>query len=113
MSLDLSRIRGDFPHLNITPNRRDRGATAYRIQLPVFPVGREFAWAELLLPRGFPEHATAKIVLTPDERILPLLLAVQEKFLEPCLNSELDGDFSNEPLNYWMIEVGRARSRRD
>lgn len=124
------------------PKSRDRGATAYRIQLPVFPSGREFAWAELLLPKGFPEHATAKIMLSPDavlriphveetgvlciegdpgpgqnysaeDRIHLLLLAFQEKFLDPWLDGKLDGDFLKEPLNYWLIAVGSARSSRD
>lgn len=140
--MDLFRIREDFCHLIPDPMSRDRGATAYRLRLPAFPRGREFAWAELLLPRGFPEHEVAKIMLSPDavlriphadeagalcidgdpgpgrgysseDRILLLLLAYQEQFLEPWLAGKLDGDFSKEPLNYWLIEVGRARSSRD
>lgn len=142
MGLDLSRLQEEFLYLNITPNSRDRGATAYRLQLPTFPRGREFAWAELLLPRGFPEHAVAKIMLSPDavlriphveetgslciegdpgpgrgnsaeERIRLILLAYKEKFLEPWMAGMLDGDFQEEPLNYWLIKVERARSLRD
>ena len=142
MSLDLIRLQADFPCLIPEPQRRDRGATAYRLQSPTFPWGREFAWAELVLPRGFPEHTEARIVLSPDavlriphveddgalciegdpgpgrgcsteDRIALLLLAYQEKFLEPWLTGKLDGDFLEEPLNYWRIQVGRARSPRD
>jgi hypothetical protein len=142
MSIDLSRLQENFPHLIPEPKSRDRGATAYRLELPTFPFGREFAWAELLLPRGFPEHEAARIMLSPDavlriphvedsgalcidgdpgpgqgysveDRILLLLLAYQEQFLQPWLAGKLDGDFSKEPLNYWLIKVGRARSPRD
>lgn len=142
MSLDLLQLGVEFPQLITDPKSRDRGATAFRLQLPVFPRGREFAWAELLLPRGFPEHASAKIILSPDavlriphvedtgalcidgdpgpargcsadDRVRHLLIAYQEKFLEPWLSGKLDWDFEKEPLNYWLIKVGRARSPRD
>jgi molybdopterin/thiamine biosynthesis adenylyltransferase len=142
MSLHLPRLQREFTNLNIIPLSRDRGATAYRLELPEFRRGREFAWAELLIPRGFPEHAIAKIMLSPDaplriphveesgalciegdpgpgsglsadDRIRHLLVAFQEKFLEPWLTGKLDDDFQKEPLNYWLIEVERARSRRD
>lgn len=142
MGLDLARLQEEFPYLITTPNCRDRGATAYRLQLPVFQRGREFAWAELLLPRGFPEYATAKIMLSPDavlriphveesgflciddepgpgrgcsaeERIRLLLFAYQENFLDPWVAGKLDNDFQKEPLNYWLIKVERARSPRD
>lgn len=142
MGLDISRLQEEFHYLNTTPSSRNRGATAYRLQLPEFRRGRKFAWAELLLPRGFPEHATARIMLSPDavlriphveetgalcidgdpgpgrgssaeDRIRLLLLAYQEKFLEPWLAGKLDGDFEKEPLNYWLIEIERARSPHD
>jgi len=37
----------------------------------------------------------------------------RRKFLDPWLAGKLDGDFSTEPLNYWYIEVAKARSRAD
>lgn len=142
MSLDVTRLRGDFPDLLPEPLNRARGATAYRLKLPSFPWGRDFAWAELVLPRGFPDRAVAKIMLSPDavlriphvedsgalciegdpgpgfgysanDRALLLLLAYQEKFLGPWLAGDLDGDFSTEPLNYWFIKVAQARSHAD
>lgn len=142
MSLDLSSLQEDFPCLNLTPNSRERGATAYRLELPTFPQGREFSWAELLLSRGFPEHAIARIILSPDavlriphveengalcidgdpgpgrgcsaeERIHHLLSAYHDKFLEPWLTGALDDEFAKEPMNYWQIKVARARSTRD
>jgi len=142
VSLDLSSIQKDFPCLILNPKKRERGATAYRLQLPELPWGREFAWAELLLPRGFPEHETASIILSPDavlrvphveitgalciegdpgpgqghtaeERIHLLLLAYHDQFLQPWLAGKLDEDFSKESLNYWTIAVSQKRSNRD
>lgn len=142
MCLDLFSLQTDFPDLTIIPENREKGATAYRLRLPAFSHGREFAWAELLLPRGFPEHASAKIILSQDavlriphvdqagalciegdpgpeygcsaeDRVLLLLNAYQEQFLIPWLNGKLDGHFSDESLNYWQIKVSRARSARD
>lgn len=142
MSFDPFRLQEDFPDLIPEPVTRSDGATAYRLRLPGLPSGREFAWAELLLPKDFPEHASAKIMLSPDavlriphieesgalciggdpgpgqgysteDRLFLLLLAFQKQFLEPWLTGELDGDFSKEPLNYWWIQIGRVSSSRD
>ena len=142
MSLDVSRLQHNFPDLLPEPLSRSRGATAYRLKLPAFPWGRDFAWAELVLPRGFPDRAVAKIMLSPDalfriphvedsgslciegdpgpgcgysanDRAQLLLLAYQEKFLEPWLAGKLDGDFSAEPLNYWYMKVAKTRSHAD
>lgn len=142
MSFDVTLLRNDFPDLLPEPLSRARGAIAYRLKLPSFPWGRDFAWAELLLPNGFPDRAVAKIMLSPDallriphvedsgtlciegdpgpesgysanDRALLLLIAYQEKFMEPWLAGNLDGDFSEEPLNYWFIEVAKARSHAD
>ncbi|WP_284187438.1 ThiF family adenylyltransferase [Zoogloea oryzae] len=142
MGLDLHRVHQDFPDLDQTPLSRGGGATAYRLQLPPFKSGREFEWAELRLPKGFPQHQRAQIVLSPDavlriphldsagvlctqgdpgpaqghsseERILLLLQAYQEQFLEPWLMGALDDHFAGEALNYWFIKVARTRSHRD
>lgn len=48
-----------------------------------------------------------------NDRALMLLLAYQEKFLDPWLAGTLDSDFSTEPLNYWHIAVAKARSLRN
>ncbi len=142
MGLDLSRLEKEFDWLNTAPNSRDQGATGYRIRLPEFPAGREFAWAELLLPRGFPDQATARIMLSQDavlhiphvedsgaicidgdpgpgrgysaeDRIRLLLFAYKERFLDPWLSGQMDADFEEEPLNYWLIKVERHRSTHD
>ena len=74
MSLNVSSLRNNFPDLLPEPLSRARGATAYRLKLPQFPWGRDFAWAELVLPHGFPDRAVAKIMLSPDAvlRVLSL-----------------------------------------
>ena len=142
MGFDLQRVQEDFPDLVPASLSRDGGATGYRLRLPSFKPGREFAWAELRLPRGFPLHERAQIVLSPDavlrvphldkagvlcstgdpgpaqghspeDRILLLLQAYQEQFLEPWLTGALDEHFTDEALNYWLIEVARARSSGD
>lgn len=48
-----------------------------------------------------------------NDRALLLLLAYQEKFLEPWLAGAWTAIFSTEPLNYWYIEVAKARSHAD
>lgn len=142
MGLDLLRIQESFPDLLPTPLCREGGATAYRLRLPPFKPGREFDWAELCLPKGFPHHERAKIILSPDavlrlphldkagilctegdpgpvqghsaeDRILLLLQAYLEQFLEPWLTGTLDDHFAGEALDYWLIKVARARSGSD
>lgn len=142
VSLDLLLVQQHFPDLLLPALNRDGGVTAYRLRLPTFPSGREFGWAELRLPKGFPDYASAEITLSPDavlriphldgagalciegdpgpssghspeDRILLLLKAYQEQFLLPWLTGALDGDFAAEALNYWVIEVARARSHSD
>lgn len=142
VNLDLPLVQKHFPDLLLPALGRDGGATAYRLRLPAFPPGREFGWAELRLPKGFPDNARAQITLSPDavllvphldqagvlctegdpgpgqgyspeERILLLLRAYHEQLLKPWLTGALDGDFEAEALNYWVIEVARARSYSD
>ncbi|WP_431700399.1 HesA/MoeB/ThiF family protein [Pseudomonas sp. BR20] len=142
MGLDLTFLREQFPALQPVAVSREAGATAYQLSLPSLPQERAFKWVELRLPRGFPEHGRAFIQLSPDailhvphldgagvlciggepgpglgysaeERILLLLHSYLEQFLRPWLNGDLDEDFGAEALNYWAIEVARARSNTD
>lgn len=142
MGLDLTLLREQFPALQPSAVSRESGVMAYQLELPPLPQGREFKWAELRVPKGFPEHGKAFIQLSPDavlrlphldnagvlcidgdpgpgpgysaeDRILLLLHAYLEQFLKPWLNGDLDGDFETEALNYWAIEVVRARSDTD
>lgn len=142
MGLDLTYLRERFPGLHPAAISRESGTTAYQLLLPPFPDGREFKWAELRVSKGFPDNGKAFIQLSPDavlrvphldsagvlciagdpgpgrgysedERILFLLHTYLEEFLKPWLTGELDGDFEDEALNYWAIEVTRARSDTD
>jgi hypothetical protein len=141
MKLDIEQLKSVFPDLIPTPITHDRGEIAYRLRLPVFTEGREFEWAELRLPNGFPEEDKASIHLSPDailriphvealgklclgsdpgpgsgspeNRILWLLWDYQETFLVPWLQGDLDGDFVKEPLNYWDIHVRRHKRQHD
>lgn len=139
MGLDLTFLCERFPALQPSAVSRERGVTGYQLQLPHTLQERAFKWAELRVPKGFPEHGKAFVQLSPDavlnvphldsagvlcvqgdpgpglgytpeERILFLLHAYLEQFLKPWLNGDLDGDFETEALNYWAIEVARARS---
>lgn len=142
MGLDLTYLRNQFPDLQPISLSREGGVTAYQLQLPPIPQGREFEWAELRLPKDFPGRAKAFIQLSADavlriphldskgvlctdgdpgpglgysaeERIIFLLYDYLEKFLKPWLNGDLDDDFELEALNYWVIEVAKARSDTD
>lgn len=142
MNLDLLILQNRFPDLQSTPLSREKGATAYQLRLPEFQEGRGFEWAELRLPKGFPDHAKAFIQLSSDavlrvphvdktgvlctredpgpclgysieDRILILLHGYQEEFLKPWLAGSLDNHFEDEALNYWAIEVARTRSNSD
>lgn len=139
MGLDLTFLCSRFPALQPSPISREPGVTCYQLLLPHLPQERAFKWAELRVPKGFPEHGNAFVQLSPDavlnvphldgagvlcvkgdpgfgpgytaeERILLLLHAYLEQFLKPWVNGDLDGDFEAEVLNYWAIEVMRARS---
>lgn len=139
MSLDFSYIQAKFADL-ILPGRTMAGGTmAYPLRLRALPSGREFSWAEIRIPRGFPGQAKANITLSPDavlriphidrdgnlcndsepgpglgyspeDRILSLLHGFQSQFLDPWLRGELDSHFEKEALNYWIIEVARHRA---
>lgn len=135
----MSALGAEFPELLLESRRVDVSGTAYRLALSTFPEGRGFAAVELLLPKGFPDDASARIRLsgdavlrvphveangllcidgdpgpgrglTPQERVQLLLHAYYEKFLAPWMSGELDMDFSKESQNYWAIAVARARS---
>nr|WP_275255684.1 ThiF family adenylyltransferase [Pseudomonas aeruginosa] len=137
--MELSYIQEQFADL-ILPGRTMAGGTmAYRLRLPDFPLGREFSWAEIRIPRGFPDKAKAYITVSqdavlriphidrdgdlcndsepgpglgysPEDRILSLLYGFRSQFLTPWLSGELDNHFEAEALNYWVIEVARHRA---
>ncbi|MGL4318439.1 MAG: ThiF family adenylyltransferase [Pseudomonas sp.] len=142
MYLDTLQIQQQFPDFIPYPLTKSGGDTAYRLKLPEFLPSRGFHWAELCLPKGFPDHARAAIRLSddallrvphvegnhtlclkdgdpgpasgmsPEDRVINLLWAFQEDFLKPWQAGLLDGDFETEALNYWAVVVHRAGSIR-
>jgi molybdopterin/thiamine biosynthesis adenylyltransferase len=143
VNLDLTFVNQYFPDSLLPAPSRNYDISTFRLRLPSFPLGREFEWAELRLPKDFPDYNYAKIVLSPDavlriphldrngvlcnesgdpgpssgfspeERICSLLQGYFEQFLKPWLKGSLDGDFEAETLNYWAIEVDHAYSRNN
>lgn len=142
MALNIHFLCNEFPDLQPSSVSREEGCTAYQLKLPFFQQGREFKWAEMRLPKEFPEHGKAFIQLSPDavlrvphldrggllciegdpgpglgysaeDRILFLLHAYQERFLKPWINGDLDGNFEDEALNYWAIKVAKECSSTD
>ncbi|MTW10181.1 hypothetical protein GM658_06155 [Pseudoduganella eburnea] len=122
--------------------RRNDGAIVYRIKLPELQTGRLIAFAELILPKGFPEEAVARIRLPSDavlrvphveidgllcidgdpgpgrgldgtQRLQTLLYKFYTEFLDPWSNGDLDGDFSKEPQNYWAVNVAQIKTKDD
>ncbi|WP_188380153.1 ThiF family adenylyltransferase [Oxalicibacterium faecigallinarum] len=104
--------------------------------------GREISFAEVILPKGFPEQGIARIQLPSDaelriphverggllcldgdpgpgrgldatERIEALVKAFFDKFFDPWRDGQLDYDFGKEPQNYWTVNVLRKRTNSD
>ncbi len=138
--VDLAFLSGLFPDLRPDVHRRCDGASCYSLDAPALPFGRELSHVELVLPRGFPDHASAEIRLAPDavlrvphvessgklcitgdpgpgcgltatERVHTLLLAYHEQFLDRWAAGDLDGDFAQESQNYWVVNVARQSMR--
>lgn len=118
------------------------GAVVYRIKLDALPAGREISFAELILPKGFPEDDIARIRLPFDaelriphverggllcidgdpgpgrgldgtQRVEALVKAFFQRFFDPWQQGDLDGDFAKEPQNYWGVNVERLRTNSD
>lgn len=118
------------------------GATVYRLQLGELPTGCAVSYAELILPKGFPEWATARIRLSKEavlrvphvegdgllcidgdpgpgrgldaiQRVQTLVRNFYNNFFYPWSKGELDGDFAKEPQNYWGVNVVRLRTNDD
>jgi len=121
----------------------NNGIRRFPLRLPDLPEGRSFEQAWLELPKAFPENASASIRLSsesvlriphielsgnlclddgdpgplsgapPIDRIQQLMVAFFELFLRPWCAGELDGDFTKEALNYWLIHCRHHASAND
>ncbi len=122
--------------------RGDQGATVYRLKLAELPVDCAISFAELILPKGFPEVGIARIRLSKEavlrvphvgynrllcidgdpgpgrglngvDRVHTLVYNFYKNFFDPWRNGELDSDFTKEPQNYWSINVNQLRTNDD
>ncbi|MGT2434069.1 ThiF family adenylyltransferase (plasmid) [Cupriavidus basilensis] len=143
MSVELAALSNALAGLLVEPATRVRdGSIVCRLELPELPAGREISFAEIILPKGFPEQAIARIRLPSDavlrlphvehdgrlcidgdpgpgrgldatQRVQTLLYRFYTEFLDPWSNGDLDGDFSKEPQNYWSVNVTQLRTTDD
>ncbi|MCE4058736.1 ThiF family adenylyltransferase [Pandoraea sputorum] len=128
--------------LDKAPSRGSNGDITYGLALPKLRDGRTISFAELVLPKGFPEHAVARIRLPFDavlrvphveadgllcidgdpgpgrgldatQRVESLVYNFYHQFLHQWDNGDLDFDFAKEPQNYWEVNVSRLRTKDD
>lgn len=140
---ELAAIRDELSEVLLEPPSQGYdGSVAYRLALSNASVWGPISTAEIVFPKGFPDHAIARIRvssdavlqvphveeggflctdgepgpgrgLTPLERVQSLLNSLQEKLLVPFANGSLDEDFAKEPQNYWRIYVSRLATKDD
>lgn len=143
MSFELAPISDALATLLVGPATRGAtGSVVYRLKLGELPGGREISFAEVILPKGFPEEGIARIRLPSDaelrvphverggllcidgdpgpgrgldgsQRVETLVGKFFTEFLDPWCNGDLDGDFAKEPQNYWGVNVARLRTNDD
>lgn len=143
MSFELAPLSDALANLLVEPaTRGSNGAIVYRLKLGELPSGRAIPFAELILPKGFPEDGIARIRLPSDaelrlphverggllcidgdpgpgrgldrsQRVETLIGKFFTDFLDPWCNGDLDGDFAKEPQNYWGVNVARHRTNDD
>lgn len=143
MSVELTALSNALAGVLLEPaSRGGDGAIICRLKLPELPVGSAISSAELILPKGFPHEAIARIRLPSGavlrvphvernghlcidgdpgpgrgldgtQRVQTLVHRFYTEFLDPWSNGDLDGDFAKEPQNYWAINVARLRTSDD
>lgn len=143
MSFKLASLTNKLANFLVEPaTSGNNGSTVYRLNIGELPAGRAISFAELILPKGFPETGIARIRLSSEaelrvphverdgflcidgdpgpgrgldgeERVVSLVGNFFRKFLDPWCNGDLDADFSKEPQNYWDVHVARLKSNDD
>lgn len=123
-------------------SRANDGATVYRLNVGEVPAGCAISFAELIVPKGFPEQAVARIRVSKEavlrvphverdgllcidgdpgpgrgldsvQRVRMLVHNFYDQFFNPWCRGELDGDFAKEPQNYWGVNVAQLRTADD
>ena len=70
MSFELAPLSDALASLLVEPaTRGSNGTVVYRLKLGELPAGCAISFAELLLPKGFPEDAIARIRLPADAEL--------------------------------------------
>ncbi|WP_244108584.1 ThiF family adenylyltransferase [Burkholderia gladioli] len=140
---ELASIRDQLSEVLLEPPiRGNDGSTAYRLALLNASTLGPISTAEIVFPKGFPDHAIARIRvsldavlevphveeggflctdgepgpgrgLTPLERVQSLLFSLQQELLVPFATGNLGDDFAKEPQNYWQIYVSQLASKDD
>lgn len=143
MSVELAALSNALAGVLVEPVTRGRdGAIVCQLKLPELSASRAISFAELILPKGFPEEAVARIRLPSDavlrvphverngllcidgdpgpgrgldgtQRVQTLVNRFYTEFLDPWSNGDLDGDFAKEPQNYWTVNVARLKTNDD
>jgi molybdopterin/thiamine biosynthesis adenylyltransferase len=143
MSFELAYFTNQLAEFLAGPATSGKnGSTVFRLELGELPASRAISFAELILPKGFPETGLARIRLSSDaelnvphverngflcidgdpgpgrgldgnQRVVNLVGNFFTKFLDPWCNGELDADFSKEPQNYWDLNVARQKTNDD
>lgn len=143
MSFTLAALQDVlFNFLDGPGTRTNNDATVYRLRLGELPAGCAVSYAELILPKDFPEQAIAHIRLSKEavlrvphveyggllcidgdpgpgrgldgiQRVQRLVRNFYENFFYPWCRGDLDGDFATEPQNYWGVNVAKLRTNND
>ena len=122
--------------------RGNNGATVYRLDIGEVPAGCAISVAELIVPRGFPELAIARIRVSQGavlrvphverdgflciegdpgpgrgldgiQRVQTLVRNFYDQFFIPWCRGELEDDFAKEAQNYWGINVALLSTTDD
>lgn len=143
MSSESTALFEALSELVVGPGTRaNDGATVYRLDLGEIPAGCAISFVELIVPKGFPEEAIARIRVSKGavlrvphverdgllcidgdpgpgrgldgvQRVQTLVRNFYDQFFNPWCRGELDGDFAKEPQNYWGVNVAQLRTTDD
>lgn len=143
MSFESTALLHTLSKVLLGPGTRaNDGATVYRLNLGEVAVGCAISFAELIVPKGFPEQAVARIRVSKGavlrvphveldgllcidgdpgpgrgldgvQRLHMLVHNFYDQFFNPWCRGELDGDFAKEPQNYWGVNVAQLETTDD
>lgn len=143
MSFEPTALQDALAEVLLGPGTRaNDGATVYRLNLGEMAASCAISFAELIVPKDFPEQAVARIRVSKGavlrvphverdgrlcidgdpgpgrgldgvQRVQTLVGNFYDQFFYPWCRGELDGDFAKEPQNYWNVNVAQLRTAND